>query len=219
MGNKDASAQDVDETSAKQQLARRLQNNPNDFFANLQMGRLLFKENDRSAAEPYLQKAAQLFPEFVEPGNPYQLLSEIYLSEQRESEALTQFLAWSRIDENTTVPLVQAASIYRNRKDWKSMAGMLESSVYINPYDESVYTGLGNAAMEAGDGAAAAAAYQALLGLKTSDPAQAHYDLARAWFACGKKQDARREVLRSLEIAPSYIEAQELLLKLSGGNP
>jgi len=207
------------DASSKQELARRLQGNPNDFFANLQMGRLLLKENDKREAETYLKKAAQLFPEFVEPGNPYQLLSEIYLSEQRENEALTELLAWSRIDENTAVPLIQAAKIYRNRKDWKAMAGTLESSVYIDPYDETVYAGLGNAAMEAGDCAAAAAAYQALLGMKTSDPARAHYDLARAWFLCGKKPDARREVLRSLEIAPSYIEAQELLLKLSGGNP
>jgi tetratricopeptide (TPR) repeat protein len=55
-----------------QALTGRLQAAPEDFFANLHMGRLLHSEGKDSEAEPYLKKAAVLFPEFVEPNNAYQ---------------------------------------------------------------------------------------------------------------------------------------------------
>jgi Tfp pilus assembly protein PilF len=47
--------------------------------------------------------------------------------------------------------------------------------------------------------------------------AQALYDLAEAQLAAGQPQDARRQVLRALEIAPSFDAAQRLLLKLHAG--
>ena len=68
-----------------------------------------------------------------------------------------------------------------------------------------------------GEWPVAIAAYRALIGLNASDPAGAHFDLARALLASGIEQEAKREVLRALEIAPSFIKAQELLLKLSEG--
>jgi Tfp pilus assembly protein PilF len=46
--------------------------------------------------------------------------------------------------------------------------------------------------------------------------AQALYDLAEAQLAAGDPQAARRQVLRALEIAPSFEAAQRLLLKLHG---
>ena len=46
--------------------------------------------------------------------------------------------------------------------------------------------------------------------------AEAQYNLARAYLSAGKKPEARRFVLRSLENAPSFEKAQELLLKIRG---
>jgi tetratricopeptide (TPR) repeat protein len=196
-----------------------LEKNPDDFFANLKLGTLLRQEKANSVAEPYLKKAEKLFPEFVEPGNPYQLLGEIYTEEKRADEALNQWLAWARYDESATLPLNRAAEIYRDRKDWKNVTKMLELSVYIHPYDPAVHTQLGEAAMEAKDWSTAVASYRVLVGLESSDPAGAQFNLARALLASGKKQEAKRATLRALEIAPSYEKAQQLLLKLSEGAP
>ena len=69
--------------------------------------------------------------------------------------------------------------------------------------------------MESGDWAVAIAAYRTLAGLNAADRAGALYNLSRALYASGKKLEAKREVLRALEFAPSYRKAQELLLKLS----
>jgi tetratricopeptide (TPR) repeat protein len=200
----------------KDAVTRLLQSNPQDFFANLQMGALLQKEGAHAEAEAYLKKAQTLFPQYVEPGNPYQLLGQMYLETKRESDALAQFTAWSRVDGSSIEPLIKAAEIYRKRKDWASAAAMLNLSIYINPYDLDNQKKLGEAAMESGKWTDAITAYRALVALNVTDPAGAHCDLARALLASGNKSEAKREVLRSLEIAPSFIKAQKLLLQLSG---
>ena len=46
------------------------------------------------------------------------------------------------------------------------------------------------------------------------DRAEAFYQLALAYHQAGETEGARREVLRALELAPSFEEALELLLKL-----
>jgi cellulose synthase operon protein C len=201
----------------KDGLAKQLQSNPEDFFANLRMGILLRKEGANSEAEVYLKNAQRLFPQYVEQGNPYQLLGEMYLELNRGDDALAEYLAWSRMDGNARDPLIKAAEIYRSRKDWASTAKMLELSVYIHPYDQDMLKKLGESAMASGKRPEAIEAYRALIGLNPDDPAGAHFDLARALLASGNRQEAKHEVLRTLEIAPTFIKAQELLLKINEG--
>ncbi len=209
-----------DESSrTKEALKGVLERNPDDFFANLQLGGILKKEKANGAAEVYLKKAQALFPEYVEPGNPYQVLADIYLEEKRPDEALTQLLGWSRYDENALALLMRAAEIYRERKDWANEARMLQLSVYIHPYDPAAHTMLGEAAMESRDWATAVTAYKVLVGLNPADLAGAHFNLARAWSESGRKQEAKKETLRALEIAPTFEKAQQLLLKLTGSEP
>ncbi len=199
----------------KSELSRILADHPSDFFANLQMGVLLRREGDYAGAEDCLRRAQKVFPQYVERGNPYQVLGQMYLELKREDDALAQFTAWSRLDGSALEPLLQAAEIHSRRKDWAAAAEMLELAVYINPYDLSLQKRLGEAAMESGKWPLAIAAYKALVALNPSDRAGSHYDLARALAASGDHKAAKREVVRALEIAPSFIKAQELLLKLS----
>jgi hypothetical protein len=56
-----------------------------------------------------------------------------------------------------------------------------------------------------------------VVSLNPPDAAGAHYDLARSLEASGNRAEAKREVLRSLEMAPGFEKAQELLLRLRGG--
>jgi tetratricopeptide (TPR) repeat protein len=200
----------------KDKLSQMLKDNPEDFFANLMMGTLLRKEGANKEAEPFLKAAQKLFPQYVGPGNPYQILGEWYLASGRENEALTEFINWSQRDDHSRDPLIKAADIYRNRKDWASAAKILNLSMYIDPYDAGAARKLGEAAMESKQWPAAVRAYRALLFLNISDPAGAHYDLARALMASGDLAEARREILRALEIAPTFKKALQLLLEISG---
>jgi cellulose synthase operon protein C len=214
---KSAPAQSVETTNLNEKSFRTLlSKNPDNFFANLQLGLFLLEKKTNREAEIYLKKATQLFPEFTEEGNPYQALGEMYLKEGRDDDALIQWLGWSRYDENSSQSLVNAAEIYSKKKDMASAAKELELSLYINPYDTGALTSLGEAAMACNSWQSAIAAYQALIGLNTTDPAGAHYGLARALLGANKPKEARKEVIRALEIAPTFEKAQELLLKLSG---
>jgi cellulose synthase operon protein C len=210
-GSETAGSQTIDS------LERQVEKNPDDFRANLRLGSLFLKEGANAEAEKYLRKAQQLFPQYVEAGSPYELLSRMYLESKREADALAQLKAWSRLDGNALEPLKKSAQIYLGRKDWDSAVESLHLSIFIDPYDPELQKRLGDAAMESGKWPVALTAYTTLAGLN-SDPAGAHYDRARALLASGKKQEAKREVLRSLEIAPSYRKAQELLLQISRGS-
>ncbi len=200
-------------------LPQRLKENPDDFFANLLMGTLLQKEGKLTEAEVYLRKAQQLFPQYIEPGNPYQLLAQIYMDTQKEDAAVAQFEQWIRMDYNAREPLLKVAEIYDARKEWDNLARVLGLHVYIHPYDVESQKKLGKASLESGRWDLAIAAYQALAELNTTDPAAARFDLAIAYRAAGDLQKAKRETIRSLEIAPAYREAQKLLLELVGDEP
>jgi tetratricopeptide (TPR) repeat protein len=213
----DTAARRIDkENPDKSTLEQKLKDTPDDFFANLQLGTALQKEGAFEEAEVYLKKAEGFFPQYVEQGNPYQLLAQVYLKTQRENEALDQLNKWIRMDGNAREPLIKAAEIYHRRKDWASLARVLDLSVYIYPYDMRIQKELGETLLQLKDWDPAIAAYQTLVALDTTDPAEAHLDLAEAFFASGNMQAAKKETLRSLEIAPSYRKAQQLLLKLSG---
>ncbi len=212
-------ASNVQGEADKDEIAKYLKKNPDDFFANMRMGALLQKEGAYALAEACLKKAQKTFPQYAGPGNSYQLLGKLYLDLKREEEALAEFVAWSRLNGEVVEPLFAAADIYARRKDWKSVAQMMALSIYIDPFDTVAQKRLGEAAMESGQWHEAIAAYRSLVGLNPADPAGTSYDLARAYFASGKLQEARREILRSLEAAPNYRKAQGLLLKISGALP
>lgn len=203
----------------RQALSAALAKDPDDFMLNLQMGIRMHEDKADREAEGYLKKAEALFPQYVGPGSPYEILSSLYLEEKREDEALAQLLGWTRYDGNTATALRRAAEIYQKRKDWAAAARLLDLSLYINPYDPQAYVALGEVSGEAGNWSEAATAFQVLVDLDPPDPAGAHYGLARAWLGLGKAAEAKREVLRALEIAPSFEKAQALLLRLSGEQP
>ena len=199
----------------RETLAAILASNPDDFFANLRLGSLEKEQGSFAAAELYLKRAQEIFPEYTEDGGTYRLLFEIYQEAKRQDDALAQLSGWSSHDGEAVFPLTRAAEIYRARKDWKAAAGVLDTASYINPYDAPARKTLGECAAAAGDWSAAAAAYQVLLALNPPDPVAAHCGLAQAWMALGRKPEARKEVLRALEIAPTFQPAQQLLLELN----
>jgi Tfp pilus assembly protein PilF len=61
--------------------------------------------------------------------------------------------------------------------------------------------------------------FRTVIALKPIDPAVAHTDLAESYLKAGKRDDAKRQTLAALEIAPTYERAQDLLLKLSEARP
>jgi Flp pilus assembly protein TadD len=96
----------------------------------------------------------------------------------------------------------------------KDAAGILNRLNWIYPEDNLLHQRLGGLWLDEGNTAGAIAEYRALVSNHPVDPAQAHYDLARAYHRNSQRDQARDEVLAALEIAPDFKPAQKLFLEL-----
>ena len=57
------------------------------------------------------------------------------------------------------------------------------------------------------------------MNLDRNDPVEARTNLAEAYINNGQPEQARRNILTALEIAPSYLRAQRVLLQAVDGQP
>jgi tetratricopeptide (TPR) repeat protein len=199
---------------SKEALLARLAANKNDYFARLSLGHIYKKEGDLDHAMEQFQQAAALFPFYSGEGNPYIELADIFKARGQKQEEAAQLEALSRVDETEVEPLKRLAALKLSLGDKPGGVEALKRSFYIYPFDAALHKIAGDVYLEQGNSADAITEFNAIVGMKPADPAGAHYDVARAMLAAGNKAEARREVLRALEIAPEFEKAQELLLKI-----
>ncbi|MEK6409768.1 MAG: tetratricopeptide repeat protein [Acidobacteriota bacterium] len=202
------------QTPSKDALLAVLKARPNDYFANLRVGAMYKTEGDAEKAIEHLRRASELFPYYTGEGNPYALLSEIYDARGQKPEAASVLETLVRYNETNAGALAKLARLRLGMGDRKAAVEALKQSFYIQPFDPSLHKLAGAVYLELGNPSEAIHEFRVQIALAPPDLAEAHYDLARALEAAGNHAEARREVLRSLEIAPGFDKAQELLLKL-----
>ncbi len=85
---------------------------------------------------------------------------------------------------------------------------------YIYPEDAEIHQRLGDILLATAlrD---AVREYRAVIALQPDDVAESHYNLARALKAANQTEQAKDEVLLTLEAAPNFKPAQQLLLELN----
>jgi tetratricopeptide (TPR) repeat protein len=101
--------------------------------------------------------------------------------------------------------------------DLPGAVSALERAILVNPYEIALHQRLADLATQLQRRDVAVRERRAVVALNPVDRADAHFRLARALLDAGQRDEARREVLRSLEAAPNYELAQDLLLELRGG--
>jgi tetratricopeptide (TPR) repeat protein len=92
--------------------------------------------------------------------------------------------------------------------------------VAIDPFDSQAQTELGRLALARKDTGTALRAFRSALATRPPDRATAHIDLAEAHIAAGQLDEAKKQALEALEIAPAFERAQDVLLRIvdaSGG--
>ena len=97
----------------------------------------------------------------------------------------------------------------------KDAAATLERINYIAPQDAEVHSRLGDLDMDIGNVNGAIVEYSAALAQKPIDAAASHYNLARALRQANKTEQAKDQLLQSLEAAPGFKPAQKMLLEIS----
>ena len=169
---------------------------------------------DLDMAIDIFKKAIAMYPEYTDAHNAYESLADVYLKKgdkKAATETLKQLMTYSETSFKGTVTL---AGLLQESGDTAGASRALEAAMYIRPMDMEGHQKLGELLMNQKQYPGAAREYETLLALNVPDRAGAYYKLAEANFGQGNRQDARRNVMKALEIAPSYEPAQELLLKI-----
>jgi cellulose synthase operon protein C len=199
-----------------EELAKRAQDNTGDFGLNLRAGTALYAAGDADKAIPFLKRSIELFPYQSEKGSAYEALAEIYEKRGDKAAQAETLDALVKVDENNYQAVKKLAELKLEAGDKARSLELLKMSFYINPFEHSAHTMMGSLLLEQNQNEQAVREFQVALAANPPNVAEAQYNLARAYFASGKTREARRSVLRSLETAPSFDKAQELLLKIKG---
>jgi tetratricopeptide (TPR) repeat protein len=160
------------------------------------------------------KQAIAMYPEYTDAHNAYESLADVYLKKgdkKAATETLKQLMTYSETSFKGTMTL---AGLLQESGDIAGASRALEAAMYIRPMDMEGHQKLGELLMNQKQYPGAAREYETLLALNVPDRAGAYYKLAEANFGQGNRQNARTNVMKALEIAPSYEPAQELLLKI-----
>jgi tetratricopeptide (TPR) repeat protein len=155
-----------------------------------------------------------LYPDYVEAGSVYEFLSEAWIAKGNKPKAMAELEKYSKVGGRAPVSLKLLAAMQTEAGKKKEAAATLERLTLIYLKDDELHKRLGDLSLELGNSKVAIREFQALIASGTTDAAGANYELARAFKAAGRTDDAREAVLNSLEAAPGYKPAQKLLLEL-----
>jgi len=206
----------TDETSIRL-LEAAVAANPGSFRFRLSLGQTLIEAGRPDEAEEHLRAALRLFPGFEGPGGPLAGLATIHEERGETLRAADALRSLGYLSENAfEVPLREAA-LRRELGDPDGERDALRRAAEVYPFQLDLQTRRAAVAEELGDGVEWVRARRAILGLAPVDRAEAHFQLARALHFAGDAGEARSQVIRALEIAPTFDAALELLLDLRGG--
>lgn len=156
----------------------------------------------------------QLYPDYVEGANPYEFLAEAHIAKGDKKAAAQVLTEYEKIGGRNPEALKELASLQQEAGDAKAAAATLERINYIYPMDEDLHRKLCDLWFDQNNPTADVRECNAVLAMHPLDQASAQFDVARAYFAAGEKDQARNHLLASLEAAPDYRPAQKLLLQL-----
>ncbi len=200
--------------NSPERLQALLDEQPHNFFANLKMAGYYRERGEEDAAIPLLSRAKSVFPAYAGSDSPYRQLSRIYRQRGHNEAAIDELRQLTDIHGADLESLTTLATWLEEEGRPQEAAAVLERAIQVYPFDRDTHQRLGDLFMGKGEAAMAVREYRALLALQPPDKAAAHYQLARALFRLGRRVEAKTEVLSSLEIAPGYEPAQDLLLTL-----
>jgi len=157
-----------------------------------------------------------MYPDYVEEHSVYEALANAYIAKGNKPAAIAELARYAKIGgrEPESLKLLARELVAAGRK--QEAADVLNRLNFIYPMDTEAHRTLGGLWMEQGNVEGAIREFRAVLAkVPVQDPAQSHYDLARAYNANHQPDQANEELLAALEVAPSFRPAQKLLLELS----
>jgi tetratricopeptide (TPR) repeat protein len=164
------------------------------------------------------QHAIELYPDYVEGGNPYTILAEAHTEQGNKRAAAGVLQAYQQRGGKNPEPIKKLAGLLDELGRRSEAIEALQGLLYIAPSDPELHQKLGAWLFEEEDLPDALREFQVLLALNPLDQADAHYNLARTYHKMRDRDKMRRHLLLALEAAPNYRPAQKLLLETNNGS-
>ncbi|UCC26162.1 MAG: tetratricopeptide repeat protein [Gemmatimonadales bacterium] len=198
-------------------MRARVRAQPGAFQPRLELGQALVAAGEMDEAEEHLREALRLFPRYPDPNGPLRQLARIHEQRGEIRQASDALRRLGSLNENVYEVYRDEARLRRLLEDVAGERAALLKAVEVFPYDPDLHARLAELHRAVGDTDGLVRERRAVLSLDPVDRAEAHFRLAQALVANGDAREGRRQLLRALEIAPTYEPALELLLELRGG--
>ncbi|AMW05864.1 tetratricopeptide repeat protein [Gemmatimonas phototrophica] len=183
-------------------------------FVRLMQRAVSLIDSQRDSARTMLERAHRAFPSYAGDDGPAWHLARLALLANDTSLAVQMLEQVTSRDETAYGANKLEAELRERRGDLTGAAAAIERLLWVWPYIAGDHEALAILAARQGDHARAIRERRAVIALRPPDLTEARYELARALAAGGDVAAARRELLGILEDAPSYENAQQLLLEL-----
>ncbi len=190
--------------------------NPDSFPAQMALGEALAASNVDAAIAAF-ERAAELIPNVPGEDSPHAAIAALAMKKGDKVRAARALEALTSYSHTDIASARQLASLL-DGKEPARLQTALRRVVAVDPFDGAAHGSLGRLAMNGGDTAEAVRLFRVALAARPLDKAGAHADLAEALLRAGQRDEARKQVMEALLIAPSFSRAQDLLLKLSEGS-
>jgi cellulose synthase operon protein C len=155
-----------------------------------------------------------LYPEYVFEANAYQFMADADLAKGNDRAAAALLTSYEKMGGSNPESLKELASLEEKLGEPQDAASTLDRINYIYPMDEGLHRHLGELWLGQKNFDGAVREYSAVVAMRPLDTASAQFNLAEAYFAEGRNQDAEEHILASLESAPGFRPAQKLLLQI-----
>jgi tetratricopeptide (TPR) repeat protein len=155
------------------------------------------------------------YPDYVEAGSVYELMADAYTAKGDKASARKELEQYNQVGGRSSLLIKRLATLEEEAGEPKKAAAALDRLNYIYPEDQELHKRLGDLWLAQDNLPGAIREYQAVLATKPLDQAAAHFQLANALRKANRIDEAREQVLLSLEAAPGYKPAQRLLLEVA----
>ncbi|MEK7401187.1 MAG: tetratricopeptide repeat protein [Gemmatimonadota bacterium] len=209
----------VEQYMAPDQLIARADARPDNYWLQVTVGRALIQRREQVRAIPILERARALFPDYGGADGAYPALMRARQANgDIRSAAVALGIAASLGDMPYEMHLT-LTDLWLEAGDTVKAAGALESAMFMNPFEIVQHERLAHLMTVVGDMPRAVRERAAVVALNPVDRAEALFRLAIAQRDAGDAANAKRSVLRALEVAPHFERAQHLLLAIVEKKP
>ena len=195
-------------------VKRWLTEHPRNYQALRRYAKLAIEAEDYVEAEVALLELRELCPKDREISGTLALLGVLYRKTNRSQKELEILDELAQLNDRALDVYERLMELHSAEENWEAVRQNALRYLSVQPMHPVGHEWLAESAEHVNRPKELASALSSLLEMDPVDPAELHFRVAKARQASGDRVQAKRQVLKALEQAPRYRDAQRLLLEL-----